>query len=137
MSHTPYGYKIENAKAVIDEVEAERLNKLYLGYLNGLSIKDASINAGIKCYHSTAGKMLQNKTYLGDNFYPQIIDKETFEKVISERNIRAIKLNKTKKQIKEPICGYVPTFKSPKVEHKFDNPFMQAEYAYSLIESEV
>ena len=81
--------------------------------------------------------MLQNKTYLGDNFYPQIIDKETFEKVISERNIRAIKLNKTKKQIKEPICEYVLTFKSQKIEHKFDNLFMQAEYAYSLIESEV
>ena len=59
------------------------------------------------------------------------------KKVISERNIRSMKLNKTKKQIKEPICGYVLTFKSSKVEHKFDNPFMQAEYAYSLIESEV
>ena len=39
MGHTPYGYKIENGKAVIDETAAEKLRKLFDNYLNGMSLK--------------------------------------------------------------------------------------------------
>ena len=33
MSHVPYGYRIENGKAVIDEEKAAQVRKLYEGYL--------------------------------------------------------------------------------------------------------
>ncbi len=78
MGHTPYGYRIEDGKAVVDEIAAEQVKELFSGYLAGLSLKGATKKAGIDCYHATASKMLQNKHYLGDEFYPPIIDEETF-----------------------------------------------------------
>lgn len=80
MGHTPYGYRIEDGKAVVDEIAAEQVKELFSGYLAGLSLKGATKKAGKDCYHATASKMLQNKHYLGDEFYPPIIDEETFEK---------------------------------------------------------
>lgn len=38
MGHTPYGYKIVNGLAVIDEVEGAAVKKLYKGYLGGLGL---------------------------------------------------------------------------------------------------
>jgi hypothetical protein len=38
MSHTPYGYKIENGIAVIDEEKADKIRFLYESYLSGLSL---------------------------------------------------------------------------------------------------
>ena len=75
MGHTPYGYRIEDGKAVVDEKTSEQVKELFSGYLAGLSLKEAAKKAGIDCYHATAGKMLQNKHYLGDEFYPPIIEK--------------------------------------------------------------
>lgn len=80
MGHTPYGYRIEDGKAVVDDKAAEQVKELFSGYLSGLSLKNAAIKAGIDCYHATVSRMLQNKQYLGDEFYPPIIDEEIFEK---------------------------------------------------------
>ena len=33
MGHTPYGYRIENGKAVIDDAAAAQVRKLYKNYL--------------------------------------------------------------------------------------------------------
>jgi hypothetical protein len=76
----PFGYRIEDGKAVVDDKAAEQVKELFLGYLSGLSLKNAAIKAGIDCYHATVSRMLQNKQYLGDEFYPSIIDEEIFEK---------------------------------------------------------
>lgn len=137
MGHTPYGYMIENGIAVIDEEKATNVRKLYQGYLQGLSLSVAAKEAGIETYHGTAGKMLRNKRYLGDDYYPAIIDKETFEKAEEERARRAKKLGRIfESKIIEKIN--VPTvFTVGEVALKYINPFKQAEYAYSLIESEV
>ena len=62
-------------------------------YLSGLSLKNAAIKAGIDCYHATVSRMLQNKQYLGDEFYPSIIDEEIFEKARLEKQKRAGKLD--------------------------------------------
>lgn len=80
MGHIPYGYRIEDGKAVVDDKAAEQVKELFSGYLSGLSLKNAAIKAGIDCYHATVSRMLQNKQYLGDEFYPSIIDEEIFEK---------------------------------------------------------
>ncbi len=137
MGHTPYGYRIENGKAVIDETAAEKVQELYSGYLAGLSLMDAAKKAGIDCYHATAGRMLQNRHYLGDDFYPSIIDDKTFEKAKVEKQRRAEALGRIwePKDIHE--TKYATKFKVSPLEQKYDNPFKQAEYAYSLIESEV
>lgn len=137
MGHTPYGYRIHNGIAVVDEKEADKIRKLYQGYLAGLSLSMAAKEADINVYHGTAGKMLRNKRYMGDDYYPRIIDNESFEKAEDERGKRAKKLGrvfepKEKKTVEVPMKFVVGDIKQ-----EYINPFKQAEYAYSLIESEV
>ena len=137
MGHTPYGYQIENGMAVIDENQAQQVRDLFEGYLSGLALKDAAEKAGLKLFHGSAGRMLRNRKYLGDNYYPAIIDKVTFEKAEDERRKRAKALGRVYEKI-EPIKIENPMFFTiPKVQEKYANPFQQAEYAYSLIECEV
>lgn len=94
MGHTPYGYRIENGAAFIDEKKSNRIQALFKEYLSGLSLSSAAKKAGINAYHGTAGNMLRNKKYLGDGFYPAIVDKETFKQAEIERQKRARKLGR-------------------------------------------
>lgn len=136
MSHTPYGYRIENGKAVADETAAEQVKELFSGYLAGFSLVDSAKKAGIDCYHATAGRMLQDKHYLGDEFYPPIIDEEIFEKAGAEKQRRAERLGRIWEPKDEAKAAYTVKFKANPPAHKYDNPYRQAEYAYGLIESE-
>jgi hypothetical protein len=137
MGHIPFGYRIENGKAVVDDKAAEQVKELFLGYLSGLSLKDAAKKAGIDCYHATVSRMLQNKQYLGDEFYPPIIDVETFEKARLEKRKRLEKFGRIREPRVIPKMDYPVKFKAKPLVQKYDNPYKQAEYAYSLIESEV
>ena len=47
MGHTPFGYRIENGIAVIDEEAAAKVRQLYKNYLGGLSLTNAAKEAGI------------------------------------------------------------------------------------------
>ena len=79
MRHIPYGYRIENGRAVIDEVQAVMVREFFQNYLSGMALMPAAEKAGLKLYHGSAGRMLRNKKYLGDDYYPVIIDKDPFE----------------------------------------------------------
>lgn len=136
MGHTPFGYRIENGKAVVDEAQAEQIRKLYEGYLSGLALMDAAKAAGLNLYHGSAKRMMQNRHYLGDEYYDAIIDRDTFEKAEAERQKRALALGRIFEE-KEPDLPKLPaTFSIGSAMKKYDDPFKQAEYAYSLIESE-
>lgn len=137
MPHVPYGYTIQDGKAVIDQLQAEQLEKLFKAYLSGLSLKDAAKKAGIVRYHATIANMLTNKRYLGDDYYPKIIDEDTFEKVEAEKLRRAQMLGRIweHKPKENSIKKY--QFAMPTPDELYDDPFKQAEYVYSLIESEV
>ena len=137
MSHIPYGYRIENGRAVIDEDAAGRVRTLFDAYLSGDSMNTAAGKAGIKSFHAGIGRMLTNARYLGDGFYPAIIDADTFAAAEAKRASRAEKLGRIQKP-KEPEKAVFPTsFRMREGTEKFDDPFEQAEYAYSLIETEV
>ncbi len=137
MGHTPYGYRIENGIAVIDEDAAGKLRKLYENYLSGLSLKDAAAEAGIETYHGTAKRLLKTQHYIGDDFYPAIIDEEIFQKAQAELIKRAAALGRLNRAPKE-IAFKAPTvFRIRDVKRHFPNPVEQAEYIYSLIEGEV
>ena len=136
MGHTPYGYTIKDGKAIIEEGQSEQIRKLYKNYLSGMSLKKAAVEAGMETYHSSAKRLMQNKHYLGDNFYPAIIDKDTFDKASAEFLRRASLLGRLhrKAKIKPPS---VPTsFVMSKIIKQYKDPKLQAEYLYSLIESE-
>ncbi|MEQ6390341.1 recombinase [Bacillaceae bacterium S4-13-58] len=137
MQHVPYGYKIENGKAVIDHESASKIKELYRVYLSGLSLSNAAKVAGIKGYHSSIARMLTSKHYLGDGYYPQIIDNDTFKQAETEKLRRAEMLGRIREPSpkEENIKKY--RFFMPTPKQLYDDPFIQAEYAYSLIESEV
>ena len=92
MGHTPFGYKIDNGIAVIDQPAADKLRQLYKNYLSGMSLSKAASAAGIKTYHGTAKRLMETAHYLGDSFYPAIIDKDTYQKAQEERKRRALSL---------------------------------------------
>lgn len=133
MGHTPYGYKIEDGAAFIDEEKANRIQAFFKEYLSGLSLSAAAKKAGINAYHGTAGNMLRNKKYLGDGFYPAIVDKEIFEQAEIERQKRAKKLGRVyeSKEQEKPEQEFDFTIGS--IDEDYEDPFTQAEYIYGLI----
>nr|DAY69936.1 MAG TPA: integrase [Caudoviricetes sp.] len=137
MGHIPYGYRIENGMAVIDDAAALQVRKLYKNYLSGMSLVNAAKEAGLDLLHSGAKRMMRNKHYLGDSFYPAIIDKESFDAVEAELGKRSSKLGREDRYKASPVKKPPTAFRLSDVTENYDNPIRQAEYLYSLIESEV
>ena len=136
MGHTPYGYTIKDGKAVIEEGQSEQIKKLYKNYLSGMSLKKAAVEAGMETYHSSAKRLMQNKHYLGDNFYPAIIDKDTFDKASAEFLRRATLLGRLHRTVKLRSSSVPTSFVMSKIIKQYKDPKLQTEYLYSLIESE-
>ena len=137
MSHIPFGYAIKNGRAVVNEEEAVKIKKLFEAYLSGLSLAEAAQKAGIKRYHTSIARMLTDKRYVEDKFYPPIISRDTFEEAQLEKRRRAEALGRIyehkgneKKYLNFRFYASLP-------DNLYDDPFQQAEYAYSLIGSEV
>jgi len=61
MGHTPYGYKIENGKAVVDQEKSEKIKLLFEAYLPGDSLATAAKKAGIKAFHAGTETSLKTK----------------------------------------------------------------------------
>ena len=116
-----YGYKIINGKAVIDEQEAGIIISIFNGYISGLSMKAAAANAGVP----------MQDTYIGTDYYPAIISRETFAKANGRRLHRANLHGCEKRYTAPPIHK---AFELAAAETHFDDPEEQAEYIYSLIE---
>ena len=137
MSHTPFGYRIKNGKAVINIEAVEQIKTLFESYLSGDSLATAAKKAGIKAFHAGIGRMLRNTRYIGDDYYPAIIDPDTFTAAEAERIRRAEKLGRIYEPNEETAVVYPTAFHVIEGREEFDDPFAQAEYAYSLIETEV
>ena len=137
MVHTPYGYIIKNGIAVIDDRSANQVKELFRAYLSGLSLADAAKRAGIKRCHSSIAKMLTCRRYLGDAFYPPIIDEDTFKQTEAKKIKRARMLGRIREQVEPKNSLVRMCFSALSPETLYEDPFTQAEYAYSLIESEV
>ena len=137
MGHTPFGYRIENGIAVVDEPAAAKIRQLYQNYLDGLSLSKAAAEAGIKTYHGTAKRLMENEHYLGDSFYPAIIDDDTYRKAQEERKRRATALGRNNKKTQKRQIQIPTFFHVGEVTAFYNDPIKQAEYLYNLIESEM
>jgi len=137
MSHIPFGYTIQNGRAVVNKEEGVKIEKLFEAYLSGLSLTEAAKNAGIKRCHTSIAKMLADKRYVENKFYPPIISRDTFEEVQLERRRRAEVLGRIfdHKGNGQKYLNF--RFYASMPDKIYDDPFQQAEYAYSLIRSEV
>lgn len=199
MAHIPYGYKIEKGKAVPDKIKASQVKNLFNEYLKGSALQSAAKASGIHLSHASIGRILDNRVYLGDGFYPALVSENIWNKVQNERKRRADALGRNKNYFSEdksnisPFwdkvfcagCGNVyrrysdegknlwkcvgrmakdklcdnslmipetileevfmrivrgldipsvaeaPDSQKPAIDRKYDDPFKQAEYAYS------
>lgn len=136
MAHIPVGYKIVDGCAVVDETAAEQIRATYRYYFEGKSLIDAAKEAGFKMNHATVKRMLSNKKYLGTDYYPQIIDEETQTRFLEELTRRAGNLGRLNRRSKEHNKAVPTAFHFKPADLTFPDPFEQAEYIYSLIESE-
>lgn len=102
--HIPYGYLIVNGKCQIHKEFGNMVCEIFSLYINGMSTNQIAkklIGKGIlnneqkpSWNHGTIGRILENKKYMGDEFYPQIIDKEIFEQVQEMRKNKAASLGR-------------------------------------------
>ena len=113
------------------------MRDFFQNYISGMALVPAAEKVGLKLYHGSAGRMLRNKKYFGDDYYPAIIDKETFDKAEEIRRSRAKALGRVWELEGEKETIFPTSFSMPAVKKFSDDPFEQAAYAYSLIESEV
>ena len=97
----------------------------------------AAEKGGLKLYHGSAGRMRQNKKYLGDDYYPVIIDKETFDKAEEIRMSRAKALGRVWKLEGKKDILFPTNFTIPAVKKVSDYPIEHAAFAVSLSEREV
>ena len=136
MGHTPYGYRIENGAAVINEAEADCVRQIFNNYISGMSLTESPKAAGHPVVHSSVKRILSRECYCGDDFYPAIIDAAVFHKAKNELKRRADNKNqtgKTRRKIPKPETEF--TFSPPLTQ--YNDPYRQAEYLYGLIESKV
>lgn len=108
MAHIPYGYRIENGKAVLDETKAEQIRVLFEEYVSGSSLVSARIKTGIGKNHSSIGRMIDKPIYMGDDFYPAIVDKEIWNKAHEERRRRAEALGRDRNYFAKDKKGISP-----------------------------
>ena len=80
--------------------------------------------------------VLRNTRYLGDDYYPAIICREVFEKAEEERQSRARKLGRVWELKTKELPAAPMSFTMGRQTKAFNDPYEQAEYEYSLIESE-
>ena len=96
--HIPLGYCIRNGNAVIEPTTAAIVRNIFIDYQNGKStyqIAEMLAGQGIlnanhkpKWYHGSIGRILENRIYLGDDFYPLLIERELFQSVQKRREIQ-------------------------------------------------
>lgn len=93
--HMPIGYKVVNGKITIYEEHQKIVEGIFHDYDKGIStikiaksLKEKGVcNAHdrVAWTHVSIGKILENHNYLGTEFYPQLIDKELFDRVQKRR----------------------------------------------------
>ena len=138
MAYVPYGYTITDGIVTVDERAADQVRVFFEKYISGLSLAVAGEQAGIEKTHSSMGLILKNVHYLGNEVYPAIIDKETFDKAEEVRSKRVKDLGRIVELAAFSSPPPIERFKMKKSEGKLpDDPVGRAEYLYSLIESEV
>lgn len=116
-----------------------KLEKIYWetrdrNYLDGMSLCASAEKVGLKLPASSVSRILQNRRYLGDDFYPPLIDEETYSRTLQERERRMKALSRTNLlKPKVPKTAPAEFFFSDKDSLHKGTPAEVAEYQYSLI----
>ena len=87
----PFGYRMDRASIVREETEAEAVRQIFTLYLAGNSLSQIAEEMTRRelCYHRDTAqwnknmvkRILENRRYLGDDRFPQIVCEEEFQRV--------------------------------------------------------
>lgn len=132
----PFGYTMKDGAIHIVPEEAKKLKRMCRDYLSGQSMVGAAKAAGLTVSHSWVKRVMLNPRYLGNEYYPPILTKEIQEAIRSELKRREEKQgNRGNRLVEEPEP--IPTkFYMKQETQTYEDPYQEAEYLYSLIESE-
>lgn len=103
--HMPIGYKLVDGKIQLDEHKAAVVKRIFSDYLSGASTSALAkrltelgfpnANSKASWNHGSIGKILENVKYLGDEFYPQMIETGLFERAQKRRQERCDQLGRS------------------------------------------
>ena len=96
MAHISYGYTIIKGAAVIDKQRAEQVKDIFTAYLSGLGLRAIADKVQLNCNHTQIARMLADKHYLGDDFYPVIISQDSWDAAGRKRIEKAVRLGREK-----------------------------------------
>ncbi len=116
----PFGYCMVNGKYALNAPEADAVRKIFADYIGGKSLKTIATEMQIPYNMNKAVwnknmvcRVLENKKYIGENGYPQIITSKDFDlaaQIKSERNTYRKPAPQGEPQRTEiPITAYEPT----------------------------
>lgn len=83
----PFGYRMKNGEIIIDEIETNAVEKIFMDYISGSSLKE--IADSMKVPYSEVSvvwnknmvkRILENEKYLGTEIYSKIIDSDIIAK---------------------------------------------------------
>lgn len=132
MARLCYGYMIKDGKLVTNEKEAENIKGIFRNYLEGNSLIKSAEIMGLRKNNSSVKRILTNKKYLGNENYPKIIDKESFDMAGKMLEDRAIALGRVWEKEEEKM--EVPVNFLYHKEGKLPiDPFERASFQYNRI----
>lgn len=116
----PFGYCIVNGKYALNTAESETVQKIFTDYIGGKSLKTIAAEMQIPYNIGKAQwnknmvcRVLENRKYIGENDYPQIIAAKDFEQaahIKEERNTYRKPILQEKPQQSEiTVTEYKPT----------------------------
>ena len=133
MSRLCYAYTIRDGRLEVQEKEAENIRKIFKNYLAGNALIKSADLTGLKKNSSSVKRILTNKKYLGNNIYPKIIDRESFEKASQMLKERAVAMGRVWEK-EEEIIKVPCKFRSKEEGVLPLDPFERASHQYNLIE---
>lgn len=116
--HMPFGYKMANGIVTVEQEKAELVRKMFNDYIAGVSLiqtaKDLSkqgipnANGKPSWNHGSIGKILSNRKYTGNDFYPAIVTEEIFSAVKACREEKNTELNRNTNYYANGITSTYP-----------------------------
>lgn len=130
----PFGYCVINGKCALNLAESETVQKIFADYIGGKSLKTIAsemqipYNIGKEQWNKNmVCRVLENRKYIGENGYPQIITATEFEQaalIKEERTTYRKPIPQDKPQQSEiTIAEYKPTDEIQRMTNEINQLF--------------
>lgn len=115
--YVAFGYEITDGQIMVIETEKNIVENIFGMYINGQSLLEIAnrMNASGAAYNNDGRnwnkniikRILENRKYLGEDEYPQIIADDTFNKASKVRDKKAPTVNERRKELNTIFHDYL------------------------------